>query len=118
MLSVQEVTAAVRQVAAHEARIEMLLARINEMRDQASGRPCHSHWWLKVVLPWFPNHKTAESEGSRRGVVYTEVRSRRRSIKVARANASNDLPRRREVEDNNLTHISFTSWCNHCLRGR
>ena len=31
--SVAEVTTAVRQVATHEARIEMLTARIDEMRD-------------------------------------------------------------------------------------
>ena len=36
----------------------------------------------------------------------------------ARAMASPDLPSRCEVEDHNLTHISFRSWCNHCLRGR
>ena len=36
----------------------------------------------------------------------------------ARAMASPDLPCRREVEDHNLTHIPFRSWCNHCLRWR
>ena len=36
----------------------------------------------------------------------------------ARAIASPDLPRRREVEEHNLTHIPFRCWCNHCLRGR
>ena len=33
MYSVEEVATAVRQVAAHEVRIEMLTARIDEMRD-------------------------------------------------------------------------------------
>ena len=36
----------------------------------------------------------------------------------ARASASPDLPNRREVEDHNLTHIPFRSWCNHSLKGR
>ena len=36
----------------------------------------------------------------------------------ARAMASPDSPSRREVEDHNLTHIPFRSWCNHWLRGR
>ena len=38
---------------------------------QRVDAPCQSRWWLTVVLPetiisrmWFPNHKTAESEGS------------------------------------------------------
>ena len=33
-----------------------------------------------------------------------------------KARASPGIPSRREVED--LTHILFRSWCNHCLRGR
>ena len=36
----------------------------------------------------------------------------------ASAIASLHLPSRREVEEHNLTHIPFRSWCNHCLRGR
>ena len=35
----------------------------------------------------------------------------------ARAIASPDIPSRREVEDNNSTHIPFRSWCIQCLRG-
>ena len=29
-----------------------------------------------------------------------------------------DIPNRREVEDHNLTHIPFRSWCNHCQKER
>ena len=36
----------------------------------------------------------------------------------ARAIACLELPSRREVEDYNLTHVPFRSWCNHCMRGR
>ena len=36
----------------------------------------------------------------------------------ARAIASPEVPSRREVEDHNLTHIPFRSWCNHCQRWR
>ena len=36
----------------------------------------------------------------------------------ARAIAGPDLPSRREVEQHNLTHFPFRSWCNHCWRGR
>ena len=36
----------------------------------------------------------------------------------ARAIASLELPNRREVEDHNLTHVPFRSWCNHCMGGR
>ena len=35
-----------------------------------------------------------------------------------RAIASPILPSRRGVEDHNLTHIPFSSWCNHCWRRR
>ena len=41
MSSVEEVTAAVRQVAAHEVRIAMLTERIDEMRDHLDKAGLH-----------------------------------------------------------------------------
>ena len=28
------------------------------------------------------------------------------------------MPSKREVEEHELTHIPFRSWCNNCMRGR
>ena len=35
-----------------------------------------------------------------------------------RAIAGLNFPSRREVEDHNVIHSPFRSWCNHCSRGR
>ena len=48
----------------------------------------------------------------------SEMRSKKRVHQKARAMTSPDVPSRREVEDDNLTHIPFRSWRNHFLRGR
>ena len=40
------------------------------VRWPTSGRPCHSHWWLTVVLQK-QSYRGRESEGSKRGVFYT-----------------------------------------------
>ena len=28
------------------------------------------------------------------------------------------MPTRTEIEEHNLTHLPFRSWCRHCVRGR
>ena len=47
-----------------------------------------------------------------------ETRNTRKNIRKRVQLPAPDLPSRREVEEHNLSHIPFRSWCNPCLRGR
>ena len=79
-----------------------------------------------VAEPGCPNEPTEEhgmwdgGRAARDGETDTEEirdEEQEEGHQKARAIASPDLPSRREVEDDNLTHLPFRSWRNHFLRG-
>ena len=75
-------------------------------------------WDRKVLHAINDEEKMDEDEEGNRDEEIRDEEQEEEEHQKARAIASFEIPSRREVGYNNITHIPFRTWCDQYLRGR